>query len=325
MTNQELKAIAQGTFNTQGINQALDTDIKKTGKLDVFKVDVRNIIQEDDFNARKVIPYTLETIVAQVEANENDEDILELALSIKETGLLENLKGYKKRGSELFVLTDGHRRLKAIFYLIATGTPFHVVTMQKSSQKTEDRIIEMLVTGSMKKALKPVELAECFKRLLSLGFNKSEIAKKIGKSHTHVNNLLILAEQSKATKNQVAQGNIKASAVIALAKESDDTETVDEIVTETVDAVKSERGADKTATLKDVKNQKSKKNNTSKKDKPLTFAKKLQAVHDILCTTEAITVFDKLIIALEDKSVKPETIAKMMTKELKEYADKENS
>lgn len=233
-----IKETTAGTLNNSQVNEALSSDISKDSKFDAFKVDVRNIIVDQQFNPRQeneLKHYTFENVVENCE-----EDIKELAQSIKEVGLQEPLEVFKKRKSNLYVLTDGFRRMKAITYLIATGTAFKQVKVIKGSANIEDRIIKALVSGTMKKKLSPVSEAECYKRLMSYGYNQSEIAAKIGKTHTHVKDMLILAEQSKEVKNLVNDNKVKASTVVTLAKDKNNTQ---EDVTETVKEVVQEKQA----------------------------------------------------------------------------------
>lgn len=82
---------------TEKVNEVLGKDIAETKKNDLLKVDPRNIVIEEGFNER-----------------EEYGDIEGLCQSIIEVGQLEAVKGYKMRGEEKYVLTDGHRRFRAI-------------------------------------------------------------------------------------------------------------------------------------------------------------------------------------------------------------------
>ncbi len=210
-------------------------EIKKTRRsAESLKVDLRNIVIEDSFNCRK-----------------DYGDLTELMNSIIELGQLEPVKGYKVKGEDKFILTDGHRRFKAIQMAHEQGHPIDTVFLMKSSSTKEDRDFEMLVTGLGKKLLEPIEQAEAFKRLLSYGFNKSEIAKKIGKSHTYIAQMLRVADAPKEVKNLVESGEVAINTVSKLMKDNN-SEQVKEIIKENLKE-KRDSGDKKKLTFRDIK------------------------------------------------------------------------
>ncbi len=68
----------------------------KPKKKDVYSISPDNIIVEKGFNPR-----------------EDYGDMDHLIKSIRENGVLVPLRGYKERGTNNYIITDGHRRLRA--------------------------------------------------------------------------------------------------------------------------------------------------------------------------------------------------------------------
>jgi ParB-like chromosome segregation protein Spo0J len=153
-------------------------------------------------------------------AREQYEGIEELADNIAEIGLLTPLLGIfvVVDGVSMFDLTDGFRRYKAIELLVSKGVEVGEIPCRLKPMSIEDRLISMFVTQDNKK-LTDVEIANIFRRLVNLGFKPQDIKKKVSKSITYVNDMLLLSEQTTSVKEAVASKKASATAVIAAAKE----------------------------------------------------------------------------------------------------------
>jgi ParB family chromosome partitioning protein len=101
------------------------------------------------------------------------ESLEELALSIKEQGLIEPLVVVPK--GEKFMLIAGERRWRACQMAGLAVTPVRVLT-------ADDRqIAEMaLVENIQRQDLTPLEEAKAFKEMLDNGYTKEELAQKLG-------------------------------------------------------------------------------------------------------------------------------------------------
>ena len=127
----------------------------------------------------------------QVRKTFSEESIQELADSIKEVGLISPLTVKKINGdNENFLLIAGERRLRALKLLGETKA--QVIVRDINSDQVE---LVQLIENLHREDVPPLELAEGYK-LLQEKYNLSlrEIAKKIGKSHVHVNQMLQLLE-----------------------------------------------------------------------------------------------------------------------------------
>jgi ParB/RepB/Spo0J family partition protein len=101
------------------------------------------------------------------------ESLEELALSIKEQGLIEPLVVVAK--GEKFMLIAGERRWRACQMAGLTAAPVRIL-------EADDRqIAEMaLVENIQRQDLTPLEEARAFKEMLDHGYTKEELAQKLG-------------------------------------------------------------------------------------------------------------------------------------------------
>ncbi len=137
----------------------------------------------------------------QVRKTFSEESIQELADSIKEVGLISPLTVKKIDGdNENFLLIAGERRLRALKFLGETKA--QVIVRDINSDQVE---LVQLIENLHREDVPPLELAEGYK-LLQEKYNLSlrEIAKKIGKSHVHVTQMLQLLELPDYIKKDIA-------------------------------------------------------------------------------------------------------------------------
>lgn len=172
-------------------------------------------------------------------------DIEELANSIEQNGVKVPLRGYKE--GETFYITDGHRRYKALQLLNKKGLEISAPFVSEvKGYNDEQRTLDLVITNDGKR-LTLLEEAEVYGRLLNYGWGVAEIAKKVGKSITHISNCTLLLEASTLLKKQIREDKVSASTVIEMLKK-DGTAEVEEQVAE---AVKSNKG--KRVTNKHIK------------------------------------------------------------------------
>lgn len=265
-------------------------ELLRTTKDDLWKIDPRNIVIEEGFNVR-----------------EDMGDIEALLKSILEMGQIDPVIGYKKRGEDKFVLTEGHRRHAAFMLGIELGHDMGKMKLVIGSSNPEDRIFSMIATGIGKKRLTVIEEAEAYKRLINMGYKAAEIARKVVKTNAHISNLLKLAEVPKEVKNEIVKGNIKGTTVLAILKETKDdfsalTNRVKKAVAVMVEA------EEKQATLGSTK--KAKKKVTTKEVGILTPMQKFAEVAELLTDNESekAELIKTLFILLRDKESTVENI-----------------
>ena len=199
---------------------------------DLLQIDPRQIQIEENFNTR--VDYG---------------DLDELMNSIIENGVKIPLRGYKE--GDLFILTDGHRRLKATMMAIEAGNEIARVPFLSEKKKTlEERIFDIILSNDGKN-LTPLELGETYRRLMNFGLSAYEIAKRIGKSINHVTSMTEVASSSTEIKENIKEGNISATLVAEIKSKVKDVDEAEEIINTTIQ-IKKEEGTGK-VTKKDLK------------------------------------------------------------------------
>lgn len=216
-------------------------EIKKERRSDILKVDPRSLVVEDGFNVR--VDYG---------------DIEDLARSIAQRGVMVALRGYRVKGEkgeqDTFSIVDGHRRQRAIMYALDTlnaDIAYVPLILEPKGYSKEDRILDMFTLNDGKR-LEPIEQAELFKRLVSLGWEPKDIAPKIGKSITYVWKMLDVANAPMKIKKAVESGDISANTVSqVITSTRGDEEKQSELVSQAIEKAKKE--GRKKATTRHVK------------------------------------------------------------------------
>jgi ParB family chromosome partitioning protein len=277
----------------------------KTKKTDLLMIDPRNIVVEEGFNVR--------TDMGDIDA---------LSQSIVEVGQLEPITVCKQRGTDKYILTDGHRRMAAILKAIENGKEIPYVRAIVSTGNVEDRIFAMVITGIGKKPLNSLEEGEAYKRLKAYGYDVKTIASKVGKSLPHIYNMLKLADVPQLVKQHISDGNISGNTVVTLLKDAKTADDLLRIVEEAVAASQTEQevaeptteetteGATEGATkAKPAK----KKAATARHAGILSPMKKLEEALDISMQKGYgnIQLLHDIVSKLNNKNSKPADIAKL--------------
>lgn len=235
----------------------MNTEIQKTTRTDLHQVDPRNVTVEVGFNKR--FDY---------------DDLVTLALNIITFGLIEPLKGHKVRGTDLYILTDGHRRHTAIMLAIeknAAGvkgfediSKIERIPMLPASANLKDRLFIMAITGTQKKLLNDMEKLAVYNAIIELGEAEGkkrpeiiqEIIANMGVSKASVYNVLTIGKLPDVIKQRIIDNEISASTVVGitreLKKEEEQIKAVEAAI-ETANKASAITGKKVKATAKDVK------------------------------------------------------------------------
>lgn len=197
--------------------ETIEQDALKTKKTDLLLIDPKNIEIEKDFNVR-----------------EDYGDIAGLAESIIRNGQIEPVVVSKVRGTDQYLLVDGHRRMRAILKANADGAEIKYVKAIVTDGDLNHRILTMVITGVDKKPLTSLEEGEAYKRLKDGGMNPKDIAKNVGKSFVHVYAMMKLADAPEQVKGYIKNGDISGSTVSKLMKEYNTVEELIQVVEEAV-------------------------------------------------------------------------------------------
>lgn len=180
---------------------------------DMFFVPLDKLKLQDDFNQR--LDYG---------------NIAELAEQIRNSdeGVKTPLRGFKKDG--MFVITDGHRRFKAVQYLknkygIEIEVPF---LKEKKGYTDTERFFDQILLNEGKE-FSQIEKGRVVKKLQDYGLELGEISARLGVSATAISNWLKLTEiQNKELASKIANGTVPAKVAIgkiSKAKDKSQAET----------------------------------------------------------------------------------------------------
>lgn len=218
------------------------------------------------------IPFSSLQIVDGFNVRQDYGDLESLSSSIEENGVKVPLRVFKEKGSELYNVVDGHRRLKAVELAIENGRldPDEFLIpciMEGKGSNAEDRVLGMLLYNDGKR-LNLLEEGEVFKRLINYGWTEVKIAEKVGKTRTHVDNCLLLLSASPELKQKIVDGEVSSSFVIEELRD----QTSDEVV-ENIEEAKKVTGAKKISKKHIDKVKKTAPKKTVRKEQPMTALK----------------------------------------------------
>jgi len=201
--------------------------IKVTKKTDMLMILLSAIVVEENFNPRK---------------ENNFGDIDGLAKSIAEIGQDQPLKVCKVRGEEKYILTAGHRRLRAIKLANSKyNAGIERVNCIISSGDEKRRLFTALLDGDGVQKLTNSEMVQGVKRLLEMGISSKEIVASLGinKSQAQAYNLVAAAKAPEAIQQLLDDGVISVAVVNRLQRE---TSSDDELVEKAQEEVAKGKG-----------------------------------------------------------------------------------
>lgn len=116
-------------------------------------------------------------------------DIMELALSIREVGMVQPIVAQRLDDGRLQIVA-GHRRHAAALRLKLTEVPVII----RRPMRGDDELLAMLVENGQRAGLDPIEEARAFRKLKSTGsgITDAAIARRVGRAQTYVSARLAL-------------------------------------------------------------------------------------------------------------------------------------
>lgn len=158
-------------------------------------------------------------------------NIEELAESIAQHGVRNPIRASKNKDTGKYILTDGHRRFKAIQLLLSQGRAgdLLVPTLPDGKGTSEESRTIALITHNEGKRLNLLEEACVYKRLIDFGHSQADIARLVSKSEQHISNCLLLMTAPKSLKDLIMEGKVSPSLVIENMKNKSATKVVEEV------------------------------------------------------------------------------------------------
>ena len=175
------------------------------GRSDIFYIDPRDITSKDGWNSRSP------------DDPDNREHVESLARSVAEIGVQEPLTVFRDAG--VIYVSDGHCRLAAAMLAISRGAEIKSVPVKTEGRgASEVDLVLSQITRNSGKPLTPVEQGHVYKRLLGYGWQVADVAKRSGKSESHVNACLDLQGAPQQIRNLVATGAVAPSLAMKVMK-----------------------------------------------------------------------------------------------------------
>ncbi|MFC4925007.1 ParB/RepB/Spo0J family partition protein [Delftia deserti] len=197
---------------TNSVRKMLES--KEAKRADAVHVRYESLHVEPGFNLRQ-------------QDDELEESIEALAQHIIDSGKYPPLEVRPRDDGGMWIV-DGHRRHAAIGRALDRGAPLrspkdgeawiHVVLFEGNE---EDRIAR-IITSAANKPLTPAEIAEGYKRLKAFGWTPAQIAKKVGRSAQHVQDLLALGNAPSPVREMVKAGQVSATRAAKAARKHGD-------------------------------------------------------------------------------------------------------
>lgn len=190
---------------------------------EITKNDLANkdIIRENSKRGEEVVKIQISKVKVREGFNVRTDygDIESLAKSILENGQVVPAR-VDAMADGTFLLTDGHRRFRALQYIVEMGNdePLLKAIVNASRTTEEERILQMFVTQD-NKPLTQLEVCELIKRLINLGHDQTSVAKKIGKSIAYVSTMLSVANERQEIKQLLSEGKLSVNTVLAAKRE----------------------------------------------------------------------------------------------------------
>lgn len=143
-----------------------------------------------------------------------------------------------KKPDGRYLLTDGHRRYKALRSLIEEG--FNDITFVKAlfepSKNQADWLLRQVIANSGKK-FSAIDNAKLYKRYLAYGFSVKELSEKLAIPRSNIDQALLLGDAMPEMLDMIKNGELAVTTATAVLRETKDAS----LALEVVKKVKSEK------------------------------------------------------------------------------------
>lgn len=185
-------------FNSDNLDiESMERQIyETTSKEEIMELDISEL-RPNPYQPRKVF---------------KDESLTELANSIKEHGVFQPI--IVKKSIKGYEIVAGERRYRASKMAGLEKIPAII------RQFTDEQMMEIaLLENLQRENLSAIEEAEAYRRMIeSLDITQEELSRRIGKSRSHITNILGLLRLPEEVQKEVANGTISMGHARVLSK-----------------------------------------------------------------------------------------------------------
>lgn len=186
-------------------SMAADATVPGVKKTDLYRVDPRLLVEEEEFNLRDYSdPEVIEHIAGFAHSYSIGAYVPPLVVRTDDTGRV--------------VVVEGHCRRFGALKAISEGVELAYVDCISFRGNDAERVEVMLRSAEGLK-LKPLKVAMGYLRLNRLGHSNSELARRVGKTPAHVEQMLLLAFANSDVHELVRSGKVAAYAAIDAVRE----------------------------------------------------------------------------------------------------------
>lgn len=155
-----------------------------------------------------------------------DEDLEELSKSIKEKGLLQPLVVRKGKTSNNYEIVAGERRWRA-----AQKAGIHEIPVLIRDLSDGEMLEIALIENIQRADLNPIEEASGYSQLVEeFGYTQQQLAESLGKSRSHIANMLRLLNLPRSVQDRVEMGELSAGHARALVAAKEPEKLAEEMV-----------------------------------------------------------------------------------------------
>ncbi|TSE07417.1 ParB/RepB/Spo0J family partition protein [Aquimarina algiphila] len=155
----------------------------------------------------------------------NEEEIAELAQSIKENGVLQNLVVTEYEKEDHYTIIAGERRFMALKHLVEQGEideSYPVPVTVRLQQSDDDCLRLAVIENVQRKRMHPLDEAEAFFTLTRKGVDLETVSSQSGLSINTIKRRLLLHNLIDDAKAQYRGGSLKLSQAEAIGRANDD-------------------------------------------------------------------------------------------------------
>lgn len=161
-----------------------------------------------DKNAEKVVGNIIEIEIDKIEVNPfqprsnfNEENLLELATSIRELGVIQPIT-VRKTGFNLYQLVSGERRVRASKLAGLTHIPAYI-RIANDQESLEMALVENI----QRQDLDPIEIALSYQRLIDeIQLTQEQLSERVGKKRSTITNYLRLLKLDPIIQTGIRDG-----------------------------------------------------------------------------------------------------------------------